>query len=60
MKNKLKFIVAIFGITIATFGSINGNAKKAELSDSGHCETSCDTCGYTRDNEPMCGTFVKD
>jgi hypothetical protein len=31
MKNYLKFVVAVFGITVATFGSINANAKASAI-----------------------------
>lgn len=37
MKNYLKFVVAVFGITIATFSSLNVNAK--EIKDSVVCRS---------------------
>lgn len=54
MKNYLKFIVAVFGITIATFVSINATAKKGAVENvkclgSGHC-------GYTPSCEEIIGT----
>lgn len=53
MKNYLKFVVAVFGITIATLGSINANAMKSndniKCKGSGHC-------GYTGDCNEIEGT----
>lgn len=43
--NKLKFIVAVFGITIATFGTISkSNAKSVEIG--GRSCLAGGVCGY--------------
>ncbi|GEM55655.1 hypothetical protein [Flavobacterium branchiophilum] len=52
MKNYLKFVVAVFGVTIATFGSTNVKAKAQEnvtCSGAGHC-------GWTPDCREITGT----
>lgn len=51
MKNYLKFVVAVFGVTVATFGSINTNAKvNANVTCSGP-----GMCGYTPDCQEIYG-----
>ncbi len=57
MKNYFKFMVAIFGITFATFGSIsNANAARTQdLNDNVRCTGDGD-CGYTPDCKPIKGT----
>ncbi len=53
MKNYLKFMVAIFGITIAVFGSISkSSAKIANVT----CVGKTGVCGWTA--EPECSTIV--
>jgi hypothetical protein len=54
MKNYLKFVVAVFGLTIATFSSINAHARKAKTPD---CSNTLDTCGYTGNGDPICGKY---
>ncbi|RTY74321.1 hypothetical protein [Flavobacterium sp. LS1R10] len=54
MKNYLKFIFAVFGITIATFGSItDATAKIAPIMDG--CDNSSRTCGTTPDGATITG-----
>jgi len=58
MKKNLKFIVAVFGITVATFGSIDkGNATKELKSVDSPCSSSVNNCGWHGD-DPIPGTFV--
>jgi hypothetical protein len=61
MKNYLKLIIAVFGITLATFGSIPNMTAQREVGDlSGNnvvCKGSGD-CGYTPDCQPIIGTQV--
>jgi hypothetical protein len=53
MKNYLKFIVAVFGISVATFGSINLNAKpKPQEPD---CPKGFDVCKLTAAGETVFG-----
>lgn len=58
MKNYLKFIVAVFGITVATFSAIDAQAaprKGTTISDNVCCKGSGD-CGYTPDCKKIEGT----
>jgi hypothetical protein len=56
MKNYLKFVVAVFGITVASFGSIStASAKKSLNDDNVTCE-STGNCGYTA--YPECKVIV--
>ncbi|GEM55656.1 hypothetical protein [Flavobacterium branchiophilum] len=54
MRNYLKFVFAIFGITIATFSSLNANAKKIE--SGGSCK-SYGTCGTTDSGQVINGQY---
>lgn len=56
MKNYLKFIVAVFGITVATFSTIDAKAtgKKKDLSDPVKC-ISYGFCGTTHDGKTIEG-----
>lgn len=55
MKNYFKFMVAIFGITVATFGSISKvNAANTLANDNVRCVGDGD-CGYTPDCKPIVG-----
>lgn len=54
MKNYLKFVVAVFGVTIATFGIItNAAANIAPIIDG--CDSSSRTCGTTPDGATITG-----
>lgn len=56
MKNYLKFVVAVFGVTIATFGTItNANAKSASTNNS--CDSSIKNCGTTPDGHTITGNY---
>ncbi len=56
MKNYLKFVVAIVGVTVASFGAIN-NAQARKMQDSGNvCCKGAGSCGYTGSCEPISGT----
>ncbi len=53
MKNYLKFIVAIVGVTVASFGTISkANAKVRE----NVCCKGAGDCGYTSDCTPISGS----
>ena len=54
MKNYLKFVVAVVGVTIATFGAIN-NAHAKKMADNVRC-TGGGSCGYMGDCTPIEGT----
>ena len=54
MKNYLKFVVAVFGVIIATFGSINASAN-APVATS--CDNSLKNCGTTPDGRPITGNY---
>jgi hypothetical protein len=56
MKNYLKFIVAVFTITIATFGSINVKAK--QLAVYGTCSNTLATCGTTSGGNVITGNYI--
>ncbi len=63
MKNYAKLIVAVFGITAATFGSIadataNG-MNDLKKNDNVKCVTGTDHCGYTSDCHPIVGKIEK-
>jgi hypothetical protein len=55
MKNYLKFIVAVFVLTITTFSSTAVHAKK--VADGCHCDDSSSTCGKTTDGNIILGTY---
>ena len=60
MKNYLKFIVAVFGITVATFGTAQvraGNGRTVTIGGGENvtCKGSGD-CGYTPDCQVITGT----
>ncbi|WP_158615225.1 hypothetical protein [Flavobacterium sp. LS1R10] len=56
MKNYLKFVVAVFGVTIATFGTItNATAKIAPIDNS--CDNSIKNCGTTPDGQNITGNY---
>lgn len=54
MKNYLKFIVAVFGITIATFGTVSSKAKV--ITGSGKCLNS-GNCGTADNGALITGTY---
>jgi hypothetical protein len=54
MKKNLKFFVAVFGITIATFGSMDVNAAIAPSNV--NCIKSPKHCGWT----PLCEEILGD
>jgi hypothetical protein len=56
MKNYLKFIVAVVGITVATLGSIP-QAKALTIigGNSNPCLSGEGTCGYEVNGQPMTG-----
>lgn len=60
MKNYLKFIVAVFGITIATFGSITTLHAKAVVNDGGSCYGESYTCGTAQNGGTIIGVFKAD
>jgi hypothetical protein len=53
MKNYLKFVVAVFIITTAIFGSINA---KANLLATG-CDSSSSVCGKTEGGQIITGNY---
>ena len=52
MKNYLKFVFAVAGLTIASFAPIAANAKKLPISD---YQTSPKACGSTSDGNIYVG-----
>lgn len=61
MKNYLKFVVAVFGVTVATFGSIANASAKIVGRPKPICMTSCDnsisTCGTTPEGNTITGNY---
>ena len=53
MKNYLKFVVAVVGVTIATFGTISNAHAKARANV---CCKGGGSCGYTSDCTEIVGT----
>jgi|GEM_PF-6546556 hypothetical protein len=58
MKNYMKFMVAVCGITVATFGSISNASAATEIATNVRCTGDGD-CGYTPDCKPIKGTVAK-
>jgi hypothetical protein len=56
MKNYLKFVVVVAGLTVATFSSVNAHAKKA-VDSTGTCSLTTETCGFTGNGDPICGGY---
>lgn len=56
MKNYLKFVVAMFGVTIATFGSITKVTAKVNA-DGGHCK-SYGFCGTANNGANIDGNYT--
>ena len=54
MKNYLKFVVAVFGVTIAIFGSINASANVPVANS---CDRSMDHCGTTPEGNYISGKY---
>lgn len=54
MKNYLKFIVAVFGITVAALTSVDANARQPTK---GHCK-SYGTCGTADDGAVIDGKYT--
>lgn len=57
MKKNLRFIVAVLGITIATFGTITQSYAKSVAPENGHCKPGPSICGYTPDCQEIYGIF---
>ena len=54
MKNYLKFVFAVAGLTIASFSSITAHAK---VPSNGGCSNTLDTCGYTSGGNHIDGKY---
>ncbi|WP_395074062.1 hypothetical protein [Flavobacterium sp.] len=54
MKNYLKFVFAVAGLTLASFAPIAANAKKLPA---GGCSNTLDTCGYTSGGNHIDGKY---
>lgn len=59
MKNYLKFVVVVFGVTIALFGSISSQAQKDQGKQPGSCTKSMDVCGTTSGGNVIDGVYNK-
>lgn len=57
MKNYLKFIVAVFGVTIAIFSSVNVVADPVDQNPDGGCSGSTGECGKTSDGKVIVGVY---
>ena len=61
MKNYFKFIFVVSVTTFTIFSSITSQAKGKEnqLSSGSGCDQSVsETCGWTKDDRPICGKYI--
>lgn len=59
MKNYLKFVVVVFGVTIALFSSISSQAQKDQGKLPGSCSRTMDVCGTTSGGNVIDGVYSK-
>jgi hypothetical protein len=59
MKNYLKFIVAVFGVTITLLSSISSKAQKSPGKKPGSCTLTMDVCGTTSGGNVIDGKYNK-
>lgn len=54
MKNYLKFVIVVFAVTVALFGSIGVDAKGKSA---GSCDDKPKSCGTTSNGDPIVGEY---
>lgn len=57
MKNYLKFVIVIFGVTVALFSSANVFAGPTDQDPDGGCEGSTGKCGETDAGKIIVGEY---
>lgn len=57
MKNYLKLIAAVFGVTIAIFSSMDLKADPTDHEPGGTCTLNTEICGRTSDGNIISGTY---